>query len=317
MAEHNGRRGHGRISEEIRRDIERTRADMDETVDALGERLSPGRVVDEVLGRLRKGDGLSSIGDVLRDHPVPVALMGLALSWLALERATMTERSKRAKDSVAHAGDEVARAGHDLAHAARKRVGLVSERVSELRVETSDKAEDLRERGLQTASHLVEGVREKAGQTRSSLADVLDRSPMAVGAIAFGLGLASGLMAPSSTAEDRLMGRVSDTLKDEAKRVAGETAASAKKVARATTSTLVDELRHAKHPEEGAAMAAVSDLKVVAGQVLDSAKETARESAEEAGLGVETLKREARSASARTSEVARERLEEMRRRRRG
>ena len=78
--------GGSRSSEEIRQDIERTRAEMHNTVDQLEAKLTPGQVLDEIWGRLRGGSG--GAGDVVKEHPVPLALMGLGVAWLAVERAT-------------------------------------------------------------------------------------------------------------------------------------------------------------------------------------------------------------------------------------
>ncbi len=68
---------------EIEQDIEATRADLDRTIDAIERKLTPGQVVDEVLGyfRSRPGSG-SDVVSWLRDNPVPVALIGVGLAWL-------------------------------------------------------------------------------------------------------------------------------------------------------------------------------------------------------------------------------------------
>ena len=77
-----------RSSDQIQRDIERSRAQMSETIDALERRLSPGELVDELWGRMKGGQTSASIGETVRDHPIPLALMGLGLGWLAIEKAT-------------------------------------------------------------------------------------------------------------------------------------------------------------------------------------------------------------------------------------
>ena len=48
-----------RSADQIRRDIEGTRADMHETVEALERKLSVGQLVDEVWGRM--GGGRSAV----------------------------------------------------------------------------------------------------------------------------------------------------------------------------------------------------------------------------------------------------------------
>jgi hypothetical protein len=93
-------------TDEIRSEIEQTRADMSETIDAIQDRLSPGRLVTDAkntvteatLGRVKDlaetasrtaGDLASKSSETgagvvrtARRHPVPVALVGVAATWL-------------------------------------------------------------------------------------------------------------------------------------------------------------------------------------------------------------------------------------------
>src|SRR4051812_13216917 len=75
-----------RSADEIRREIERTRSQMDRTVDALGDKLSPSRMLDDLYLRLRT-EGPAALGDAVKHHPIPFTLMGLGLGWLAYEQA--------------------------------------------------------------------------------------------------------------------------------------------------------------------------------------------------------------------------------------
>ena len=72
-----------RSTTEIEQDIEATRAELDRTISAIEEKLSPGQVVDEMFGYFRNRPG--SGGDLvfwLRENPVPVILIGIGLAWL-------------------------------------------------------------------------------------------------------------------------------------------------------------------------------------------------------------------------------------------
>lgn len=93
--------GDSRSAEEIRRDIERTRAEMDRTVDAIGDRLRPRHLLDDVVDLFRSRSGIDSASlsdagraaqdygykllDKLKQHPVPAALIGAGLTWLLFE----------------------------------------------------------------------------------------------------------------------------------------------------------------------------------------------------------------------------------------
>ena len=45
----------GQSTDELRRDIERTRADLGETLDAIGDRVSPGRMIERRKNRMSSG----------------------------------------------------------------------------------------------------------------------------------------------------------------------------------------------------------------------------------------------------------------------
>jgi ElaB/YqjD/DUF883 family membrane-anchored ribosome-binding protein len=69
----------------IERDLERTRSRMDNRLSELQERLSPGQIVDDLLGYFRGsegGDFARNLMDSVRNNPLPVALTGIGLTWL-------------------------------------------------------------------------------------------------------------------------------------------------------------------------------------------------------------------------------------------
>lgn len=105
---------------EIRSQIERTRAEMSQTIDAIQERLSPGRLItdakqtvkDATVGRVRnlaqkassRASGLAgqssrargSIAQTVKDNPVPVGILGMAATRLIVRTA---KRRRRAGDT--------------------------------------------------------------------------------------------------------------------------------------------------------------------------------------------------------------------------
>lgn len=94
-------------SGEIRDDIRRTRAEMDQTVDRLAERLRPRHLIDDLIEVVRgkvtgpaspaggtdagasamdeaKHYGSAILGS-LKNHPMPAALIGAGLAWLLFD----------------------------------------------------------------------------------------------------------------------------------------------------------------------------------------------------------------------------------------
>lgn len=74
-------------SAELRREIDRTRAQMDETFDLLEQKLTPGQLAGEVWNLFKGGSsaGANKLWQVAREHPMPAAVIGLGIGWLLLD----------------------------------------------------------------------------------------------------------------------------------------------------------------------------------------------------------------------------------------
>lgn len=72
-------------AERIRREIERTRCRMDETVDEIQMRLSPRYIANQAVCSIKKkaNDMIRSLVDIFRDNPIPTAVIGAGAAWLA------------------------------------------------------------------------------------------------------------------------------------------------------------------------------------------------------------------------------------------
>ncbi len=69
---------------EIQREIELQRSRVENTIDQIQDRLSPGQLVDELLTYTKNGGGefAAGLGRVVMSNPLPVALLGVSLVWL-------------------------------------------------------------------------------------------------------------------------------------------------------------------------------------------------------------------------------------------
>lgn len=74
-------------SAELRSEIERTRAEMDQTFDALERKMTPGQILEEVWFLTRGGTraGASKLWQVARQHPLPATVIGLGVGWMLVE----------------------------------------------------------------------------------------------------------------------------------------------------------------------------------------------------------------------------------------
>ena len=71
--------------DEIEQGLERTRARMDSRLTELQGRLSPGQILDDLMGYFRGsegGDFARNLVASVKSNPMPAALTGISLAWL-------------------------------------------------------------------------------------------------------------------------------------------------------------------------------------------------------------------------------------------
>jgi hypothetical protein len=87
-----------RNPEQIERELEETRTNVDKTINALQEKVSPGQMIDETLGYLSKGsegpkEYFANLGDTLKENPVPTALIAMGIGWLFVSGSNSRSRN--------------------------------------------------------------------------------------------------------------------------------------------------------------------------------------------------------------------------------
>lgn len=74
-----------RSAQELEREVEASRAGVEDTIDAIRERLSVGQMVDEGLRYMKQSGGAEfaqRLGDQVKSNPLPLVLVGVGLAWL-------------------------------------------------------------------------------------------------------------------------------------------------------------------------------------------------------------------------------------------
>jgi hypothetical protein len=319
-----------RSPEEIRAEIERTRTHLDDTFDAIGDKLSPGKFVDELWVRVQS-EGASAVAHTLREHPIPFTLVGAGLGWLVYERANGRPRRpegrlrrgshrggdgydadydrelsegveyeddsnggmgsraadaiRRGKESLQEGKARLGRSAADALHGAEEKASSAAETVSE-------KLSDAKESVSETAEGAARRVKHGAERAQEGFWHMLERNPVAVGAIALGAGLAAGLSVPRTRWEDERMGRAARAFKQETKHVVEETAGKVMGVAQETYDVVREEAGRKRENvmESGALHQVVDEVKESVEEVKTSAADAARERSREEGLTPEGMK---------------------------
>ena len=164
-------------SEQFEREAEETRCQLTGTLEELRDRMTPGRVVDQVVDYTRDGPAaefLRNLGREVRENPMPLVLIGIGIAWL------MLASSRTSRAAIASAADSVARAANDIGTAASAAVNRTSEwgqqtatrlsdRASNAASAVSDKAAELAGRASEVSGGVVEKTRAASAMARAAL----------------------------------------------------------------------------------------------------------------------------------------------------
>jgi ElaB/YqjD/DUF883 family membrane-anchored ribosome-binding protein len=90
-------------SVEIEREIEADRRRIEEKIDAIQQRMSPGQIVDEALAYAKSSGGgeyVANLGNAFKNNPIPLALMGVSLAWLMAAPKTTVSSYADSRDNT-------------------------------------------------------------------------------------------------------------------------------------------------------------------------------------------------------------------------
>jgi Protein of unknown function (DUF3618) len=259
---------------EIEREVRQSRAEVEQTLDAIGARLSPGELLDQAIGYFRDGRGgefARNLGDSITQNPIPLTLVGVGLAWMMLGGQRFARNGDRlasddwddwddddpdaieehyvglAEESMAylHPGADLRSgggAGDDLKEAGR----TARDKLGEL----GDQARDAGARARERVARAGAGVADRAHdarrraqhygrRARQGVLRSLDEQPLVLGAIGLAIGAALGAALPPTKAEDELMGEA----RDEALRRATKAGRAQAEKARAAAGAVVGAAR--------------------------------------------------------------------------
>jgi len=85
-------------SHQIEADIDRTRAAMDRTVDAIAGKLTPQQLMFEAMGVFKDGSSAlaTKVVQTAKEHPIPATIIGIGLGLLFTEKS----RSEKEAESI-------------------------------------------------------------------------------------------------------------------------------------------------------------------------------------------------------------------------
>ena len=172
-------------SREIRDNIRRTRAQMDATVDAIEEKLTPGELIHEAWSLFRGGSNSSvnRVWKIAKQHPMPVAIIGVGLGWMVYESTGGSAAGARRARYVRYDDEWSPEGEMPTLDSARRRAAGATRRASDVAGSAMDKASGFVDDASDKASDVADSVRrateaagekagEFAGQAREMASDV-------------------------------------------------------------------------------------------------------------------------------------------------
>jgi Protein of unknown function (DUF3618) len=228
-------------TDRIENELRESRHRLSDTLGALGDKLSPGQIVDEVLtlAQGQAGNFAANLGRQVRDNPLPAVLIALGAALLFAKKgdhsSSETGDSHRHYHLIEHAQSTIFRqdgetegAFNDRLHAAYAKALDVKQaageavddfkrRVSNLvhgAKETATKTSDKVSHAISGAAHLAQAqgrhLSEGAARARHSAQDFYQHTPLAAGAMAIAVGALIGSATPLSNVERDKLGKVAD-----------------------------------------------------------------------------------------------------------
>lgn len=232
-------------TDRIEADLNQSRHRLNDTLSALGSKLSPGQMLDEVLGLAQgqAGQFAGKLGRQVRDNPLPTLLIGAGVAMLFMTRHSGSshslsdedwhhERRYRSLEEARWAnpqrGDEAddaydarihgvyakaldlkqmaGEAVHDFNDRVRKTVQGVQRRAADLRDRMGHIASDASSYAQDQARNLGQ----RASDVRHRAEDFYQDTPLAAGAIALAIGALIGSATPLSETEREGLRGVAD-----------------------------------------------------------------------------------------------------------
>jgi ElaB/YqjD/DUF883 family membrane-anchored ribosome-binding protein len=237
--------------EQIRAEIEDTRADMSQTLNEIQERLSPDHLMGQVketvrdatIGKVESfvetvGETISEVteparevanlaGNVIKEvgtqvadkiwkNPIPVALIGLGVGMLVVRNFWGDGSSTRSTGTTLpnrRSNYALGDVGGVGAVGQSRPMQQQSTGASTLN-QVKETASDLATRAKDSATDLAYRAKDSASSVGTRFGELCRTNPLAVGAVAVAAGTAVGLMLPSTQFESEYIGETGEKLVD-------------------------------------------------------------------------------------------------------
>ena len=261
-----------KTSAEVEREVEATRGQIDQTVEALKEKMQPRELFDEATRIMGSASNktLTMVVEQARANPIPLALIGAGVAWLVFEQTRKGRTDIYATDRPyetyegyqedggiggkikARVGGAVEAAKGALTGAKDRAAGAVASAKDSLagaRTSAADGAGAAKGRiGALTDTARTRAT-EVGRRAQQRYQETLDAEPLIIGALGLAVGVAIGAALPSTQVERRYIGPTRDKFLDRGKEAAKASLSEVRTVAERAYGEVKGELHRQTGPE--------------------------------------------------------------------
>ncbi len=270
----------------MQREIRERQSRIGDTLDSLRHRLAPHTLKEQTMNRMtnRMSSGASSMGDMVRGNPVPLAMIGIGIGWMLLSRSGLDQRIAHSGPvrSVRSTAGSTARYARDTFYSA---AGSVRDATGHLYDRAGDMAGDAYEQASDAASRMTGGgtydgrtggpagqgmpqtqgrrapsrgsmtgsMGRQIGHVTTSFWDLVEDHPLVAGVMGVALGAALGASIPATRYEERWVGEYADQVTGMAKEAAQDAIERGTRAAQAAAEAAREHVAEAVDDVKGAA----------------------------------------------------------------
>jgi hypothetical protein len=228
-------------AERIVSEIEVTRYQMGATIDQIGHRLQPQTIANETRDKIREatigkvermvddagqtaGQTGTTLMETIRQNPVPAALAGLGIGWLVfrmrdqspMNGSSTTKGGYGSMYGKGRSGDTPVDRARGVAQTATQNAQQVGSDIQQAAQSTVEDAQYKVQQAQWQAQDAVQTAQLQAQDAVQNAQWQIDRTmnenPLALGALAIGVGAAVALALPSTQKEREMMGEPRDQI---------------------------------------------------------------------------------------------------------
>lgn len=197
-------------ADRIEAEINRSRHALNNTIEQLGDKLSPGQILDEAVGLAQgqAGEFTANLGRQARDNPLPVLLIGAGIAMLFMNKKNGHAKQEASSDwtdedwrfETRYRGLESARASvvrgmEESEEDYQQRLHEAEARAMEMRPHSGEGAESFKARvksAGETLGHTASGIRSRMGSAAHAISSGAGTAARAVSSGVGGAGRAVG-----------------------------------------------------------------------------------------------------------------------------